>query len=318
MSLFLTDRLVACDDRWDRQPFSMEEGALPVPALTVTEHNLIFADYQGAKALDHDDGSSFFFDHHNVIYMGWGQKTFEPSPGNKTASDSLILFTSSVLTEHGGEASADFAERFINNTIVFTPGQANYGKVDTEAQISSGMMQLRENRFFTDGAELKLAVGGNGTKDLAELQALGAEVGSTIVKTLPSDAWIVAAAKGLLLMPSKRLKTDHVAADDADIHATSLSPDLPLKNDDNEALLADFWVSSTGDDEAAGTHEAPFLTLSRAVMAVRELPRPLAQTVTVHVAGGDYRLNETLTLHGAADSGSSTAARVDYVAEGGR
>ena len=93
-------------------------------------------------------------------------------------------------------------------------------------------------------------------------------------------------------------------------------PGLPLKNDDDEAL-ADFWVSTTGDDEAAGTHEAPFLTLSRAVMAVRELPRPLAQTVTVHVAAGDYPLNETLTLHGAADSGSSTAARVDYVAEGG-
>jgi hypothetical protein len=37
--------------------------------------------------------------------MGWGQKTFEPSPGRKFTRDSLILFTSSVLTEHGGETS---------------------------------------------------------------------------------------------------------------------------------------------------------------------------------------------------------------------
>jgi hypothetical protein len=33
-----------------------------------------------------------------------GQKTFEPSPGRKFTRDSLILFTSSVLTEHGGES----------------------------------------------------------------------------------------------------------------------------------------------------------------------------------------------------------------------
>ena len=42
--------------------------------------------------------------------MGWGQKTFMPSPGNKSTTDSLILFSSSVLTEHGGETSADVAE----------------------------------------------------------------------------------------------------------------------------------------------------------------------------------------------------------------
>ena len=102
-----------------------------------------FADYQGVKALDHDDGSSFFFDHSNVIYMGWGQKTFEPAPGNKTASDSLILFTSSVLTEHGGETSAKYAEKFVNNTIVFKPGQAHYGSVDSEVQLTQPLLQLQ-------------------------------------------------------------------------------------------------------------------------------------------------------------------------------
>ena len=41
---------------WDRQPFSMSAGAEPVPAVTVTRNNLIFADYQGVKGLYHDDG----------------------------------------------------------------------------------------------------------------------------------------------------------------------------------------------------------------------------------------------------------------------
>ena len=136
--------------------------------------------------------------------------------GNKTAADSLILFTSSVLTEHGGETSAGentkplfslsnrcfsikckkrfeknddlprqardksnensptnvafphtaYGEKFVNNTVVFTAGQANYGKVDTEAQLSQQLLQLRENRFFTDGVDLQLVVGATKTSSL--------------------------------------------------------------------------------------------------------------------------------------------------------
>ena len=36
----------------------MAPGALPVPAMTDISRNFIFADYEGVKALDHDDGSS--------------------------------------------------------------------------------------------------------------------------------------------------------------------------------------------------------------------------------------------------------------------
>lgn len=192
------DRVTGPLNSWDRQPFSMSAGALPVPAVTDTFQNFIFADYQGVKALDHDDGSSFFFDHSNVIYMGWGQKTFEPAPGNKTASDSLILFTDSVLTEHGGETSTKYAEKFRNNTIVFKPGKANYGSVDSEVQLTQHLLQLHGNHFFTSGEDLQLAVGKNGTKNLADLQALGVEQGSTITKNLPTDDEIVSMAKATL------------------------------------------------------------------------------------------------------------------------
>jgi hypothetical protein len=43
-----------------RQPFSMRVGQLPVPAVTDTAHNFVFADYEGVKALDHDDGEPTF------------------------------------------------------------------------------------------------------------------------------------------------------------------------------------------------------------------------------------------------------------------
>ena len=52
-----------------------------------------------------------------------------------------------------------YGEKFVNNTVVFTAGQANYGKVDTEAQLSQQLLQLRDNRFFTDGVDLQLVVG---------------------------------------------------------------------------------------------------------------------------------------------------------------
>lgn len=109
------------------------------------------------------------------------------------------------LTPHvnaaGGETGPEFAEKFMNNTIVFKPGEANYGKVDSEAQLTQQLLQLHDNHFFTDGEDLQLAIGRNGTKNLSELQALGVERGSTIVKTLPTDEEIVSMAKAVLHLP---------------------------------------------------------------------------------------------------------------------
>merc|ERR1712048_658338 len=51
---------------WDRQPYSISPGALPVPARRSINHNFLFADYDGEKGIDHDDGSSFYDDHSNV------------------------------------------------------------------------------------------------------------------------------------------------------------------------------------------------------------------------------------------------------------
>ena len=95
---------------WDRQPFAMGPDEQPSPRVTEISQNFIFGDYDGVKALDHDDGSSNYDDHSNVIFMGWGQKTFEPAPGRKHTWNSLFLFSDQILTEHGGEVNTTFAE----------------------------------------------------------------------------------------------------------------------------------------------------------------------------------------------------------------
>jgi hypothetical protein len=58
----------------------------------------------------------------------------------------------------------------------------------------------------------------------------------------------------------------------------------------------DFYVSTSGSDENPGSREKPFLTITRARDAVRELIPQMDQDITVHVAEGDYTLYETIVF----------------------
>jgi hypothetical protein len=69
------------------------------------------------------------------------------------------------------------------------------------------------------------------------------------------------------------------------------------------ATQTEFWVSPQGDDAAAGTRDAPFLTLQRARDAVRALDAGARERdVSVFLRGGMHRLQRTLVLD-ARDSG---------------
>ena len=174
-------------------PFQLSAGEPPVPAWSTIERNLIFADYDGVKGLDHDDGSSFFDDQHNVIYMGWGQKTFKPSPGAKRTHGSLILYAPSVLTEHEGEAG--YPQQFYDNVAVLAEG-GTYGSIDGAGQLSSGELQLRNNTIYGD---FRVTVGGD-KLSWDQFQQGDVERGSRNDPTRPSDAALVAMAKALLLI----------------------------------------------------------------------------------------------------------------------
>ena len=76
-----------------------------------------------------------------------------------------------------------------------------------------------------------------------------------------------------------------------------------------------FYVSPTGNDNAAGTKDAPFRTIARAQAAVRPLLEEMNSDVVVHVATGDYRLERPLKFT-ATDSGRN-GFRVIYRSEAG-
>jgi hypothetical protein len=71
----------------------------------------------------------------------------------------------------------------------------------------------------------------------------------------------------------------------------------------------DFYVSPSGSDSNAGTSTgSPFQTLAMAQTAVREVDQAASGPITVHLAGGDYRLTAPLALT-AADSGTNGQIR---------
>lgn len=197
----------------------MTRGARPIPEITEIYKNLIFADYDGVKvrflnqgtilfndlfmcvsqALDHDDGSSFYNDHNNVIYLGWGQKTFEPAPGHKHTHNSLILFADNVLTEHGGETGPDMAEKFYNNTLILL--SSSYGSVNSIDQLTNRTLVLENNTYFVPPSTPTIILDlGKLHYNFTALQTLGFEKGSSLHSGWPSDEKIVDLASVLLTM----------------------------------------------------------------------------------------------------------------------
>ncbi|MFC1766820.1 hypothetical protein ACFL6U_32690, partial [Planctomycetota bacterium] len=77
---------------------------------------------------------------------------------------------------------------------------------------------------------------------------------------------------------------------------------------------ADFYVSPNGNDSNPGTEDAPFASLDRARLAVRELKKTKQGDITVGLKGGKYILANTVTFS-LEDTGSATQ-NITYKAVG--
>ena len=62
------------------------------------------------------------------------------------------------------------------------------------------------------------------------------------------------------------------------------------KNDD-KMIMGDFYVSTTGNDNNSGTKDSPFLTIEKAVEAVRNADKAGKKGITVCIEGGEYRVS---------------------------
>ena len=78
-------------------------------------------------------------------------------------------------------------------------------------------------------------------------------------------------------------------------------------------VAADFYVSTAGSDDNDGSREAPFLTIEKAICAVREMDKTGRDEIVVGVCEGTY-YTEPLTF--TAEDGGSDSCKIRYVAMG--
>ena len=62
------------------------------------------------------------------------------------------------------------------------------------------------------------------------------------------------------------------------------------KNDD-KMIIGDFYISTNGNDENSGTKDSPFLTIEKAVEAVKNTDKAGKNGITVCIEGGEYRVS---------------------------
>ena len=86
------------------------------------------------------------------------------------------------------------------------------------------------------------------------------------------------------------------------------------REDDEAMLKGDFYVSTRGSDTNDGSKDTPFLTIEKAVEAVRNTDKSGKKGITVCIEGGEYRVS---SLSFTKDDSGTEACPVTYKAYNG-
>ncbi len=68
-------------------------------------------------------------------------------------------------------------------------------------------------------------------------------------------------------------------------------PTLSKEKNDDKMIMGDFYVSTNGNDENNGSIDSPFLTIEKAIEAVRAMDKTEKNGITVCIEGGEYRVS---------------------------
>ncbi|CAB9520741.1 expressed unknown protein [Seminavis robusta] len=197
---------------WDRMPFLSETTGVPSfsPLPTETRHNLIWANYGAAEGFDNDDGSSYYYTHHNAYYESDG---FKMDYGGHSSN-----FTNNLVFSNGRKkcyGTASFKEGqgdlFANNTCIVARQNNDPPKLGHMFQCALYGMKPTFNRYFTNTGNGTFACGNQQALTLQAIQQQGYEVGSTL-NPMPPATTILAWARDILKTTAnhqiKRTKDD--------------------------------------------------------------------------------------------------------------
>ena len=162
-----------------------------------------------SAALDHDDGSSFYFNHHNVHVYGGHKSNFFGH--NKKSITNLLLFPIVYLPQcmrifpslPVATSDARWAEQFVNNTCILAGATDWYLDLGPDgcapgAAIATQIVLENNTVLVPPGSNASVRCGG-AVLSYDEWMATGSERGTTL-GTVPPTAQIIAWARALLGM----------------------------------------------------------------------------------------------------------------------
>ena len=202
---------------WDRQPFltKVRDGttASLIPADNEISHNFVIGNYYTTAPLDHDDGSSYYYDHHNVLAYGGYKNNIGHS---KRAENNLFIYPGdafpkppsfgSFLAAHQiclryhdsppDSPQSTRNESYISNICVFN-GIHPYDRTNCfPGYLSTSVPFTANNSFYTPSGQIMFSCN-HSNYTLAEWQEAGKDEGSS-VHTLPPIETVISWAKELL------------------------------------------------------------------------------------------------------------------------
>jgi hypothetical protein len=216
---------------WDRNPVASDVPGGPgtesyYPAWSRIRRNLLLNEYRSVWPIDHDDGSLYYADEANFLVYG-GHKTF--FGGNKTTRGSVYVLPDARRGEMGrlrvecvcsAFDSPGKGEVFVGNTCILQTAAGAYRGYGCNASSAVGdagcwAATVANNTFYLAGdaraADWRAhctdyegfadddTTLSNHSRTLAQWQALGRDLGSTVHGGAPSAAAIVAMGRALLL-----------------------------------------------------------------------------------------------------------------------
>ena len=104
-------------------------------------------------------------------------------------------------------------------------------------------------------------------------------------KSITKSIIAIFSALGLLFSYAESIITNNFYTD---YKAPSPTLSTYTKEDDDEMINGDFYVSTNGSDTNNGTKDAPFLTIEKAMEAVRNTDKTGKSGITVCIEGGEY------------------------------
>lgn len=178
---------------WDRLPYLTETTGKKSTAVVESEiqHNLMWNNYHSTWPIDHDDGSCFFFDHNNFLMYG-GAKNYLGHSKRNLANYYIYadLGASPVCMV---DDSLNAQDTYANNTCIHQTGSIymwqHYKGCGKGQDLNQTAEITYNNRFFSTDGKVHLKCGSE-TWNLAEYQAKGYDIGSTI-EVLPEASEVV-------------------------------------------------------------------------------------------------------------------------------